>query len=282
MGGTTRFPNGTGSSPKVWNPTPDIQSLLNVRAGTWVLVQLSYRDTNTLPVNMKQGTHGSATGFFMAHVIVTPNTDEVPQKEGGRIQPTMYGGSATKQATQYHVDPGWTFQVPWDSNIAITSGGVSDPSVLVDVIVKVGYTPEALVEGPVLKETMFGGLVTENEVHSQRVYAPPVVGHPELVPATYQDNSEGGIPFEASPIPFPSGASAMQVTDAVAITPAPTYVDFYVMGNRFFNVGLQPGQIEQLGGFTQGGAGSDGVGGAWLPSPGTTIYKAVVWSRLGC
>ena len=62
MGGTTRFPNGTGSSPKVWNPTPDIQWLLNVRAGTWVLVQLSYRDTNTLPVNMKQGTHGSATG----------------------------------------------------------------------------------------------------------------------------------------------------------------------------------------------------------------------------
>jgi hypothetical protein len=283
MGGTTRFPKGTGSSPKVWNPTPDAESLLNVRAGTWVLVQLNYRSSNLpLPVEMVQGAGDLRTGFFMAHVLVTPNTDEVQQKDGGRIQPTMYGGSATKQATQYHVDPGWTFQVPWDSNISIASGGVSDKSVLVDVVVKVGSTPEQLVEAPVLTQDLLGGLHTEVKVQSQRVYAPPVVGHPEMVPATYQDTGSISSPTGMLRIPFPPGASALQVTDSTAITPAPTKMIVESMGN-VFTFGFQPGQIEQLGAMAQGSTGGvDGVPASWGPAEGTTLVKAVVWSKLGC
>ena len=280
---TPRFPNGTGNSPFVWNPTPDPIALVTgtVRAGTWVLVQLSYRKTNTFPVETTVGVGAAATGFFAAHVIVSPHTDDgIAQKEGDRLQPTMYGGSATKQRTEYHVDPGWTFQVPWDSQLQIVSGGVSDPSVLVDVIVKLGMTPEALIDGPAFQEALLQGAHISLDTHSQRIYAPPVVGHPELVPATYFDKN--GIDTVGLPtIPFPAGASALQVTDDVAISPAPTKMTFFAMGN-LLRFGLQPGQIEQLGAITQGGGSTDGTPALWGTGPNTKIFKAVVWSRFGC
>ena len=256
-----------------------------------MLVQLSYRASNTFAVRASVGSGAAATGFFLAHVLVTPMADDsIVQKEGGRIQPTMYGGSATKQPTVYHVDPGWTFQAPWDCQIGIVSGGVSDSSVMIDVIVKLGVTPEVLVDGPHFAESMMEGAHIAYDVRSQRVYAPPVVGHPELVPATYvNDSGSNALGGRANPIttgatatiPFPDGASQMQVTDSVAITPAPTSMLFSSMGN-LWTMGLKPGGIESLGGIAQGGGSRDSAPAMWGPNTGTTIYKAVIWSKLGC
>ena len=170
----------------------------------------------------------------------------------------MYGGSATKQPTTYHVDPGWTFQVPWDSNLSIVSGGVSDESVLVDVILKVGVTPEMLVEGPSFQESMLYGGHVATDTRSQRVYAPPVVGQPELVPATYMST----VPFNVA-------------TDGLATIPFPP-------GGSIWGMGLQPGEIEQLGSLTQGGGSTDAAPARWGADNVSTVYKVVIWSRLGC
>ena len=272
---TARFPKGTGNSPFAWNPTPDPVSFGTVRAGTWILAQLSYRDTNTKPV----ATTFGGKGFFLAHLICTPIADDsIVQKGGSLLQPTMYGGSATKRRTSYRVDTGWTFQLPWDCQLQIVSGGVSDPSVIVDVVIKAGFTPTTLVDGPFFEESMLRGGHVHSGVHHQRAFAPPVVGRPALVPATYEDSN--GLPDVAN-IEFPPGASALQLNDSLAISPAPTLVTIRAMGNSW-RIGLQPGAIEQLGAMAQGGASSDGVPATWSPQPGAKVYKAVVWSRLGC
>lgn len=279
---TARFPQGFGNSPKVWTPTPDPLALIEVLAGTWVRVELSYRKTNTQPVVSTQGVFPNITGFFQAHVLLTPSTDDsIFQKEGGRLQPAMFGGSATKQATTYHIDPGWTFQAPWDGKVAIVSGGVSDPSVEVDVIVKLGYTPQALTTMPALEESLFGGVEVTESVHSQRVYAPPVVGHPESVPATYVYIVAGveraGF-FPPVPIPFPPGSTAIQVTSATF--GRAVLLDVEALGAAV-TVPLASGNIEQLGSLTQGGGTStDGVPATWA-AVANDILKVVVWSKLG-
>jgi hypothetical protein len=284
---TARFPLGTGNSPKVWTPTPDNFPLIEVRAGTWVRVELSYRNTNTMPVwSVQGGGGGPFTGGFQAHVIFAASADDSQfQKDGGRLQPTMYGGSATKQTTAYHIDPGWTFQAPWDGKVSIMSGGVSDPSVQIDVIVKLGYTPEALVTMPYPAESMLDGLHLTEKPHSQRVYAPPVVGHPGSVPATYvfiqpPGNIASFFPAGLIHVPFPPGATAMQITDSVAITPAPVLIDITSLGVAS-RMPFASGVIEQLGSLTQGGGTStDGVVAVWTPVA-NTIFKVVIWSKLG-
>jgi hypothetical protein len=278
---TMQFPRGTGNSPKVWTPTPDPLHLVDVRAGTWVRVELSYRDTNTHPVPSVEGAPPAATGFFQAHVLYTPSTDDsIFQKEGGRLQPAMFGGSATKQPTSYHVDPGWTFQASWDGKVSIVSGGRSHPDVRVDVIVKLGYTPEALTTLPGLSESILDGLVITEQVHSQRVYAPPVVGHAESVPATYlYVPADEGLVFPAGNlVPFPPGATAVQVTSDAGLSVV--RVNVLALGTTVA-VPLDSGNIEALGSLTQGGGTStDGVPARWTPL-GADVRKVVVWSKLG-
>ena len=272
------YPNGAGSSPCAWRPNRQPKYIPGgeVKAGDWVVVEISYRDTNTTPVEY-------VPGYFLIHVVFQPNCDELDQtgSQNGqaRTQPVMYGGGADKMASQFHFDPGVAFQAPWDGQLSVVAGGDSAvDTCMVDVILKRGRTPQQPVQQVAVNE--YGEVVGPLPMRNERVYAPPSVGLPQqLLPSTYVE-----VPINAR-IPFTSGAVEMQVTGDVAVSPAPIEIVMRSMGRgsgvraplRKF---MTSGQPECISAYAQGGAGKAGRPATW--SPASHLSSAVIYSKVGC
>jgi hypothetical protein len=306
--------SGFGLSPKTWAPpTTTPFRLANVRAGEWVLVELNYRNTNVNPMVF-------LPGFFLAHVIYTPNSDDsTPQKIDGRLSSVMYGGSSDKMRSEYRVDPGNVFQVPWDGQIAIVAGGNSTPDVIVDVTIKRGFQPEDLVRDPhgaapygggpagfpasdpssfddvieagamldlALEDSEFAGTMLYPDpppldagpmrsMRSKRVYPPPVIGSPAMLPATYIALTAGH-----PPISLPSGAVSMEAFDNSGTPSNPIPFSVTAMGNAGLRFMVQNGcNPRTLGALGQGGGAANCVPATWQAL--TNCPSVTVWSKIG-
>lgn len=264
----------SGISPAmlVWQPpTTAEKRVCGVRAGDWIQVDLSYRATCTAVMVSSTG-NPLDPGRFLAHVLYRPNVDEVSMRGHGRLQPQLLGGTKTRERSCYRFDPGWAFQAPWDGEIAIVAGGDSDPDkCAADIIVRRGAVPEAMESDLVFDDLAMAGMAPpiQAKPHSRRVYAPPVVGSPQVVPATF---------FNIQPadrIYLPSGAVSMQGMDSS--NPINVTCFFFGYEHKWTN---DSSGLDYLGPFAQGGGASDSKR-AYFTSH-TVIEKMVIWSRVGC
>lgn len=283
------------TSPKVWVPSTKPLSLATVSAGEWVQVQLSYRRTNTTGIV-------STPGRFMVHVIFEPNSDDSVNHQD---QPTVFGGSPTAGViarSQYHIDPGVCFQVPWNGQLSLVAGGDSADTCILDVVLRRGFPPrmparsnvdlydlpdiEALsCSNPLAAYMMLmdamarlcdvGGTIRPM---GERIWWPPVIGKPSLVPATWVAIPG---PREVPPvpsIPFPSGAQEIELVDASETPSSPIKLIVGTLGNAV-DVNVASGLNRTIAQFTQGGACPDGVPALWAPYE--ALNSATVWSTLG-
>jgi len=275
-------------APIPWNPSTASQPgsdilgkmLGSVQSGDWIQVLVSYRSSNK-----GGGFVAYATNNFLIHVVYTPDSDDaIPHED----QSTTYGGSSTagNRRRNYRIDPAWAFQVPWNGQISIIAGGDSDPDIMVDVLLVRGFTPRDgalqmqmahVAQVETMERAMSGDfralvqLQNPRIPQAPRIYAPPVVGVPQLVPSTWIDITSG------TAIPFPDGAvQIIAVTNPGAgerlrLTCA-------VMGNTL-NLDIASGRPSSIGTFGQGNACTDGVSATWTPT--ADIETVTIWSSIG-
>lgn len=255
-----------------------------VDAGDWVQVFVSYRSTNARPV-------AYAAQRFMMHVIYTPNSDDALSQLD---QATTYGGSQSgvnglgaNRRRNYHIDINYAFQVPFRGQVSITAGDLSDPTVFVDVLLVRGHTPRNSAEQAEMLHTAHEmQLAATHELQYEaasfyaqlanqppRLWAPPVVGPPGLVPATWVD-----IPMNAV-IPFPDGAVRFETAFVAAGVIAPPQLSIVTFGNTFTLDMPGTGLPLTVSGFTGGAATTLGTRATWAPN--AALKYATIWSSLG-
>lgn len=259
-----------------------------VDAGDWVQVFVSYRDTNGgVPVTYTPDR-------FLIHVIYTPNSDDaMPHAD----QATTYGGAQSGVAgiganrrRNYHIDTNYAFQVPFRGQISIVAGGVSNPRVTVDVLLVRGHTPRnseerarmihtahemQMVAAGSMDPMQFEAASFYAQLASSppRIWAPPIVGVPGLVPATWVD-----IPMGTA-IPFPDGAVKFEtVFQNLGALVAPR-LTINVMGNALGFDLPGSGLPVTVAAFTGGAATTLGTRPTWSSSQNLTY--ATIWSSLG-
>lgn len=276
------------NAPFPWTPSRNSQpgsdvigkSLANVESGDWCQVLVSYRRTNGSRVIY-------TPDYFLIHVIYTPNSDDAITHED---QSTTYGGSSTagNRRRNFRIDPGVCFQVPWNGQLSVIAGGDSNPSTCVcDILFIRGFTPRDLyaqremavaAQRDTMERAMYGDVHAMVQLQNPRypvaprMYAPPVVGHPQLVPSTWINIPSG------TAIPFPDGA--VQITSVPA--PGPSVAAFGInivaLGNALsFN--LASGIPANIGSLGQGNACTDGVSATW--SPTADLQSVTIWSSIG-
>lgn len=254
-----------------------------VDGGDWVQVFVSFRGV---------GRVAYAAQRFLMHVIYTPNSDDaLSQLE----QATTYGGSQSgtngfgaNRRRNYHVDINYAFQVPFRGTISITAGDVSDPAVLVDVLLVRGHTPRDSAEQAEMLHTahemqmaaadpiQYEAASFYAQLASQppRKWAPPVVGPPGLVPSTWVDIPNG------TAIPFPDGAVRFETTFVAAAVVAPPQLNIVSLGNALTLDLPGSGLPISVAAFTGGAATTLGVRSTWAPN-GVALKYATIWSMLG-
>lgn len=273
-----------------------------VDAGDWRMVSLSYRQSNNRPV-------GFMPGFFLVHVLFTPDSDDSTKHEDMSV---TFGGTVANRKRTYHIDPGVWFQAPSRGTLSIIAGGESDDSVILDVVVSAILSPrdtvllraqEAEMIAAAAAEANSGFLASgvpldfedgvipslfeNNNVSAlaamagmnpamqptpPRKYAPPVVGTPQRVPATWIS-----IPI-ATPIQFPDGAELMFAGFQAAAVITPIRILINTLGNAGLPIDLVPGVPGYLGALAQGFACSDGVPATWTTAvalPTVTILSSL-------
>lgn len=272
-------------SPFTWQPsnkprspglvgTP-IGNVGNVGAGDWCQVLVSFRDTST-PVLY-------ATDRFLIHAVYTPNSDDsTPQTD----QMVTYGGSERNRRRSYRIDPGLTFQAPFDGQVSIVAGAESPETCLVDVLLnKAASIRDGVAAATALQDiqqrAMLGderalnllqGFNPMQQFPAPRMYPPPIVGTPQLVHATWVD-----VPINTA-IPFPDGAEFIEVVNDTGVVGSPTRLTIAALGGAFA-LNCASGILRTIGAFGQGGACTDGVPATWA-SP-VALQSATIWSRLG-
>ena len=253
------------AAPFPWNPSTNKTPLIGgqVTAGEWVQVFVSYRNTNGNPVVYTPGR-------FMIHVIVTPCSDELGQYE----QPTTLGGSMTAEnrRREYHVDPGVCFQVPWRSELSVIAGGNSLPDVMVDIIVARGFPPRMTIEQVMAQYGEYEANALIAQGRPPLLFPPPVVGLPQLVPATWID-----IPIN-TPLPFPDGALKMEAVNqsGVPASPIQLSVTAFSVTQR---IDLASGALRSIGPWSQGGQCSNGIAGTWQSA--VALGSMTIYSSFG-
>lgn len=257
-----------------------------VDGGDWVQVFTSYRSTNP-----GGGSVAYAANRFLMHVIYTPNSDDALSESD---QATTYGGAQSGVAgnganrrRNYHIDTNYAFQVPFRGTISITAGDVSDPRILVDVLLVRGHTPRDSEERAMMLQTAHemqlaavdqiqyeaASFYAQLANQSPRKWAPPIVGVPGLVPATWVD-----IPMGTA-IPFPDGAVKFEtVFQNVGVLVAPR-LTINVMGNTLGFDLPGSGLPVTVAAFTGGAATTLGTRPTWSSSQNLTY--ATIWSSLG-
>lgn len=265
------------NAPVPGTPIPGGQ----VRAGDWCQVLISYPATATNPV-------AYAANRFLIHVIFTPNSDDATPHED---QVTTYGGSASNRRRNYHIDPGVTFQAPFDGQLSVIAGDESNQNLLVDVLLNRGFRPrdkqreieeqQQEVMRQVLDAadvSLFGMPLREpggNETRSlgpTGLYPPPIVGTPQLVPSTWVD-----IPVNTV-IAFPDGAVQMRAVFVAAPAVAPFALSVVTLGNTF-TLDLAPGLVFDVAAYGQGGACVGGSSATWAPN--VNLRSMTVFTSLG-
>jgi hypothetical protein len=224
---------------------------------------------------------------FLIHVIYTPNSDDAITHED---QSTTYGGSPTagNRRRNFRIDPGWAFQAPWNGQLSVIAGGDSDPNTCVcDVIFIRGFTPRDLyaqremarvAQQETMERALYGDvhalvqLQNPRLPHAPRMYAPPVVGHPQLVPSTWINVLAGAV------IPFPDGAVQISAVPAPGPAVAAFGLNIVALGNAL-TMNLASGISANIGSFGQGNACTNGTGGTW--SPTADLQSVTVWSSIG-
>lgn len=255
-----------------------------VLAGDWAQVSLSYRSTNSSPVIHNSGP---SPGFFFVHALYVPDSDDATAHMD---QATMYGGAATNRRAQYRIDPGWWFQVPFDGQMYVIGGGVSDPATCVlDVMLRRGHAERDCAElraweammragGMQIRELADGSLEYIQPIRPvpPRMWMPPIVGTPQEVPSTWID-----VP-PLTTIQFPDGASRIEAVSDLAAVPGNVVsltVQTLGAGTR---INIAPGLPRSIGHLAQGGACTDGTPATWTPiATSGTLRSVTVWSKLG-
>ena len=269
----------TAGAPFKWNPRATAEPMKGsgaVSAGDWTTVFLNWRKTN--------GSRLVHTpGYFLVHVIYSPNSDDVQQHTD---YSATFGGSETNRRREYRINPGWCFQAPFDGQLSIIAGGDSAADVFIDVGIVKGFSPrlwhlqqnaiEAVkaraAEGDPEALLSLEGFGPIGVPRAERQYAPPVVGTPQLVPATWVDIQNG-----PPAIVFPDGAvSIAAVPPAGGATPRLTVT---TLGGPFALDLPTSGVARQLGALAQGGFGTDGTPATWQANLALTTVD--VWSALG-
>lgn len=283
--------------PKPWTPSRTPLNLANISAGEWVQVEISYRRTNTTPVAF-------STDHFLIHVLFQPNMDDVVNHPD---QPTSFGGSFTSgppARSVYHIDPGICFQATWNGQLSVVAGGDSDQDTcVVDVAWKRGYPPrmpgrnavsfdniediEALAcSNPLAAYSLMmdamanlcdvGGTIRPM---GERIWWPPVIRAPKLVPATWiQIPAPGPGPAPVPSIPFPAGGQFIEAVDTTGVPGSPIRAISTTLGNTLdFNIAS--GIRRTIAQFTQGGACPDGTPALWAPY--VALNSATIWSTFG-
>ncbi len=252
-----------------------------VRAGDWCQVLVSY-----------PAGSGAAVAYqanrFLIHVVYTPDSDDATPHED---QMATYGGSASNRRRNYRIDPGVTFQVPFNGQLSVIAGDETDSRVTVDVLLNRGFAPrdgyaehhyreaqqqeqiedmaDVAMFGMPLRDPTIG---TTRKIPRTNLYAPPVVGTPQLVPSTWVNIPANTI------IPFPDGAVMMRaVFVAVAVT-APLALSVVTLGNTF-TLDVAPGLLFDVAAYGQGGACTNGTLATWAPT--TNLRSMTVYSLLG-
>lgn len=285
-------------SPKPWTPSKTPLPLANISAGEWVQVEISYRRTNTSAVVF-------ADDHFLIHVLFQPNSDDSVNHPD---QPTTFGGSATLGSAArnvYRIDPGICFQAPWNGQLSVVAGGNSDPNTcIVDVVWRRGFPPrmpsrnniglfdnlediEALAcSNPLAAYSlMMDGLANLCDVGGtirpmgERIWWPPVLRTPYLVPATWIQIAAPIGPAPVPSIPFPPGAQSIEVVSNTGVPADPVRLLVSTLGNPALDVRCASGILRTIAHFTQGGVGPDGVAALWAPY--LALDSATVWSTLG-
>lgn len=248
-----------------------------VGAGDWCQVFLSYPDGSTQPV-----VH--TAGRYLVHVVYTPDSDDARAHED---QSTTYGGPlngalGANRLRNFHIDPGVAFQVPWDGQLTIIAGDESNDSLLLQVLLVRGFTPRNLNEqGRMLDAAKtafaYGDDATASSLFAgatkpPREYAPPVIGSPHLVPATYVDIPGGTV------VPFPDGAVQFTASPAPGPAVAAFRLTIAALGGAF-SFDATPGIPAHLGAFAQGIACTNGTAATW--SPNVNLANATILSSMG-
>lgn len=278
------------NAPFPWNPsnqsnpgsdTPGASSTgFQVGCGDWIQLFVSYRNTNVNPVVY-------APGQFLVHCVYTPNSDDAMAHED---QSVTYGGppngfAGANRRRNFHVDPNYAFQAPWDGQVSVIAGGQSLPDVMCDVLIARGHTPRdpaaaarLFTEGQELMSSgtdigyQAGSWLKQMAMRPPHSWAQPVIGTPQLVPSTYINITHG------IAIPFTDGVVKMSTVYVALGATAPATMAIQVMGNAI-TVDLASGIPIDVGMIAQGGQCTNGVRATWSPS--VDLKLVTLWTSLG-
>lgn len=275
------------NAPFPWNPSnesnpgsdiPGASSTgLQVQCGDWVQLFVSYRATNVPdPVVY-------APGCFLVHCVYTPNSDDAMPHED---QSTTYGGppngsAGANRRRNFHIDPNYAFQAPWDGQVSVIAGGKSRPNVICDVLIARGHTPRdpaaaarLFAEGEEFMATgtdigyQAGSWLKQMAMRAPHSWAQPVIGTPQLVPSTYIDVTAGTV------IPFTDGVVKMSTVYVALGATAPATMAIRTMGNAL-TIDLVPGIPIDVGMLAQGGQCTNGVPATWSPSVNLKLVTVI-------
>jgi hypothetical protein len=264
-----------------------------VDAGDWCYVAASYRAANAEAVQI-------GAGYFLIHVIYTPNSDDTTSHPD---QMTNYGGPPTGalgyvRRRNYRIDIGVPFQVPFVGQLSVIAGGDSDPDkCVVDIVLGRGFAPrDAMAQAQAVmavqeralaaaeaydEEQAFELLASmgpANLPRPPRLWPPPIVGSPQIVPATWLN-----VPPNTF-IPFPDGAQKIEIVNDTGVAGSPTRLAAGALfGNPAgtFALSCASGIPRSLGPLAQGIACSNGQQPTWQHGLAGPIATATVWSILG-
>ena len=257
---------GTSGTPMSWVPSTTPRNLVagasSPLAGDWIQVIVAYpAGTPSVPV--------LTPGYFLFHVLVTPSSDDsFSMRED---QATIYGGDATNQRSVYRVDPGLWFQVPFNCQLAIVAGGDAPADCVLQVIVKRGHTPR---HPPASAPNPYG--ISCNPTAGPHVWAPPVVGTPQEVFATWLNVP----PLTA--IDWPAGAIGMVAVDASAIPANPIQMESVTCGVNV-QFALASGIRAPVAALAQGGGQTASVPAQWAARapPGGLLTNVTIYQSFG-
>lgn len=249
--------------------------------GDWVQVFVNWRGVPRVVYD---------PGKFLIHVIYTPSSDDANPHEG---QAVTYGGSQSGAAGRganrlrnFHVDPGVAFQVPWDGTISVLAGGQSVDTAVCDILLVRGFAPKNVQEqARILNDAteMAYNAETEDDLlvpqlmaqaanRAPPLWAPPIVGIPQLLPCTYVDVKT------TDTLTFPDGAVKMSTVFQALATFAPARVTTNVLGNAL-PFQLAAGVPVDIGSLTAGAACTSGVAATWAPS--VDLQLVTIWTSFG-
>jgi hypothetical protein len=226
-------------------------------------------------------------GGFLAHVLYRPGADDSTTHPD---QPTAFGGGpqgTAKFRTTYRIDPGWPWQAPWRGQVWIVASVDNPQTCIVDIVLKKGFAPRIpppndhlVTSSPlwldplaILEEIENPALTQGIAPRGQRIWAPPVVRPPTLVPATFLNIRSG------TRVPFPEATVQIVAVDSTGVPASPIPFTVHSMGQTIA-ISAFSGIPRDVAHIAQGGACTDGTPAMW--DSRLELSSVTVWQGLGC